>query len=43
MDPHEDKIFYDKYGMKMFEKRYAAVNDILNENEVKSVNISIYI
>lgn len=36
-DAYEDKIFYDPYGMRLWEKRHAKVCEILEQNNCKRV------
>ena len=35
--PYETEIFYDSFGMRLWEKRHAKVADILENNNISKV------
>jgi hypothetical protein len=37
INPHEDDFFYDKYGMRQWERRHSKVTEILESFSVKRV------
>ena len=34
---HEDDVFYDQFGLKIWKKRHLFVMDFLEKNKIKSV------
>ena len=37
MEAYEDDIFYDSYGMRVWEKRHALVSELLEKHNINSV------
>lgn len=43
IDSHEDDIFYDGFGMKIWEKRHCLVSEILQSSNTKTVQLFPYL
>jgi len=39
IEPHEDDVFYDGLGMKLWEKRHFHVTQILESHKIKRVKL----
>ncbi len=42
IEPYEDSVFYDAFGMRVWEKRHIKVSQILDDHQVKRVISSLY-
>jgi len=39
--PHEDDVFYDKFGMRQWERRHCKVTEILENFSIKRVSFHL--